>query len=1419
MKKVLSMLVVLSLVMSLFSGFMAAPKTVSAAEGASLAPVVNIVYAPTGTIAVGSTFYVDAAVANAAGGSATISFDSGVKLVAGETATKPVGTDSVGDVWWKLQCTATGVSTITVASGTASDSVKVTQGVPPVSTQDFTITWMETPCVTPFNGKVAVGSLFSVKALVHYNGTGLSDPVSLKLTLGPDIAFVSPTPADGIVAVGPMSSSRDEVAGWNLQCTGETLSTFVAVSLYAPADKTADVPDPCRFQQGNPTPEVEEYWDSVIYSPEKVAESCGDNLWDVRTVLTNETTESSAGAVYAKLTVQYNNPTLAVLATGEESLQLMTGTMPIAPDGTAEATWKLMALHSGTAHIQIDYYDSVVDPHDTLVLTKTFTVEVKNYLVTIGDLTTGTISDPNNTGNLIPDPLRSVYADPADMYQFVNTNAQGIHDGDPAYVANDNPIIDATTEECKLFTVKTTFENTICYPVGDGVSNEVRVHIKLPSAVAIAPYDPANPSNTDWRPIHVAEYVRDQTTGEVSPKMGPTGPIAYDLLPSAVVFNSASPNDGYLTLPTNCACCIYVVTWKLQCTGSSATSPVTFSSELWSIASNQLQTTLDSAYFTLTQESAPNILTSAAFYQGWLSDDTLTTNPTAVIAAPCSGADPTAINHWTLVIPVMNTGDVAASPLNVVGGLTGDFTISQTYWLAPLFGPESEGASSYVSLLVSLPGHSTGKLIVEGICTGDTNLAWTFTSVTGTDSLTGASFSNLTNGACGPQVVMPITPYNLAQIPFTFTIVEPTKNELTKMVSSNYVVKVLVSYCGNGDPKDPALSGLHATLAIDGQAELVDLAGTESHALGDLSVTKPYAETLWNVHCTGIGEATFTVTLTADAIPAFSMTQSATVTQTASSSVTVNILSPTAYETYATGQQFAITAQVCCDPESSEDATGLEVALHDDFLDIISAPTMPTTTMKPGDCVTLTWTVRANPDHLGGPDDGAPSPINLPPEMWAMGGFSVVVSGTNIDPAGDTVAPLIFYKAAYLVTTITGLTDAEGAPITDDNPVLAGSDFYLCGTIANIGWADATSVRLHVDVVYGDVAPAAGSSYDYLVRTVPAQRGDSTLAATPFCIKLQSEKAGKVSLKLTASGEDEYGIHWGPMEQQLISIPLYAIPQSHCEYVPVNGTITFVSFVSEDSIAPVITPTAGQDGATVNDPHFTLTGTVTDNVGVASFYIGTAKVDVLPDGTFAYPVTLAEGANTFTYKAFDAANNMATTTITVTYEVPADPLLKTVTLSYIEGWNLVTVPLNSTTLSGLAGDANFTGEIYGYSQTNGWFIPTGFEAGQAYWLNMKAAGTATIYGYEVASPQLKNYASGWVLIGSPYSVGGDTVRVIVGVNPPMLLKDAVAGGLIGNIFYFDGTWKAFDAATDAIQPGLGYWVEVKAAASIVFVKP
>jgi hypothetical protein len=90
-----------------------------------------------------------------------------------------------------------------------------------------------------------------------------------------------------------------------------------------------------------------------------------------------------------------------------------------------------------------------------------------------------------------------------------------------------------------------------------------------------------------------------------------------------------------------------------------------------------------------------------------------------------------------------------------------------------------------------------------------------------------------------------------------------------------------------------------------------------------------------------------------------------------------------------------------------------------------------------------------------------------------------------------------------------------------------------------------------------------------------------------------------------------------------------------------------------DTTAPTLTITAPADKSTVNTATVKVTGKATDNVGVTLVVVNDVPVTLLPDGTFATTVTLAEGANTIVVKAFDAAGNVATQTLTVTYQKPA----------------------------------------------------------------------------------------------------------------------------------------------------------------------
>jgi len=91
-----------------------------------------------------------------------------------------------------------------------------------------------------------------------------------------------------------------------------------------------------------------------------------------------------------------------------------------------------------------------------------------------------------------------------------------------------------------------------------------------------------------------------------------------------------------------------------------------------------------------------------------------------------------------------------------------------------------------------------------------------------------------------------------------------------------------------------------------------------------------------------------------------------------------------------------------------------------------------------------------------------------------------------------------------------------------------------------------------------------------------------------------------------------------------------------------------VEFVwTVDTTPPVIEASAPTE---VNTPTVTITGKVTDNVGVVSVWVGAKKAEFAPDGTFSEPVSLDEGINTIKVVAFDTSGNKGEKDLTVTYK-------------------------------------------------------------------------------------------------------------------------------------------------------------------------
>jgi hypothetical protein len=95
-----------------------------------------------------------------------------------------------------------------------------------------------------------------------------------------------------------------------------------------------------------------------------------------------------------------------------------------------------------------------------------------------------------------------------------------------------------------------------------------------------------------------------------------------------------------------------------------------------------------------------------------------------------------------------------------------------------------------------------------------------------------------------------------------------------------------------------------------------------------------------------------------------------------------------------------------------------------------------------------------------------------------------------------------------------------------------------------------------------------------------------------------------------------------------------------------------------DTTSPTVAVTTPADGSKVATSTVQVTGTVTDNVGVVSLWIGSQKVDFAPDGSFSAVVSLAKGANTIKVVAFDAAGNKGEKDLTVTYTAPVVTTVK-----------------------------------------------------------------------------------------------------------------------------------------------------------------
>ncbi len=301
-------------------------------------------------------------------------------------------------------------------------------------------------------------------------------------------------------------------------------------------------------------------------------------------------------------------------------------------------------------------------------------------------------------------------------------------------------------------------------------------------------------------------------------------------------------------------------------------------------------------------------------------------------------------------------------------------------------------------------------------------------------------------------------------------------------------------------------------------------------------------------------------------------------------------------------------------------------------------------------------------------------------------GFGELIYVTATDPRSDghhdfstdtawTLAAYEVYNACGLPTSVVCYNVPAGcttpSPIQVygyDNPHIEDAPqfelYFVVGGCADLLVDTFTLTDSTVKVTPTDVAFTIPASATHLVFAVKDAHGHG---APGVSVQIQgttnSSGAAGYSFVAGAAKTDKNG------EADWAFVPPYSgqytvgasFPEASCELpcgwygISASAKITATYKAPEvDTTAPVVKVDDGIDGKTFTAAKLALTGKVTDNVAVTQLFVGMNKVDVLPDGSFMTYVMLAEGENTISVVAYDAAGNKGTQTVKVTYAPAVD---------------------------------------------------------------------------------------------------------------------------------------------------------------------
>jgi len=643
---------------------------------------------------------------------------------------------------------------------------------------------------------------------------------------------------------------------------------------------------------------------------------------------------------------------------------------------------------------------------------------------------------------------------------------------------------------------------------------------------------------------------------------------AIGATPGNWTLKDASPGNMTPSCEQNlviCSCCVAEIKWTFQCTG---TGNATFHA----VGTRGVYT--DTSRTVLINQEYKAHLIGGIF--SFFQDENM-------IMQPRDAFSPSQRFH--VVYPVVNTGDADAKNVTVNFQIIGN---ASSYALVGFSGDVVEGTFDPQTGLGSASlGDIAGKsspectpqmkkmiLLVECEGAGDVQFWYSQTGdgITGTDENTDAAIQT-------SNIVYPVCPITVQQIPFTVRIINPEKDQNFEY-SDNYSVKALISNLSTMD-----LEGVNATLSWgDGEpVELVDVwEGAPQELEKDMGVIEAgrLEEITWQVHCNGEGDVTFRVTAVSEDPSLNAVSDSVTVHQIPAPKLEIEIVSPVATNTtIATGEQFAVSAMVL--NSGGRTAEDVQVDIGDyngnvTFSSVTGEFDLDKWCITPGaetiwvndveqvrdvdyaidnyafglghflsghipgedalvTAVSLDQVSLVAPSErvqdIGdlGPNEHAVVTWTLRAETTCQGScnmteedLDVAAWGSNADLVDATVEPGIdIYPAAFLVTVIDSVT-----------PVIKVCDeFQVSYKVYNIGQADAWNASATLSVTpEGSVRIAGGQTgYTQPLGTIAGWRSgdleDRAYAQGTFT--LHCKMACESTLTITPAGYDECG--WGPV--------------------------------------------------------------------------------------------------------------------------------------------------------------------------------------------------------------------------------------------------------------------------------------------------